>query len=112
MAFSTTSYFAGVGTVFAAIMLGFAGGFVISNPSQKVEPPNKVERVNASAPLPKPPDAQAAAPVPAEAASTPLVAAAQRVAEQKPVAQQQAVSQQQPVSQQPAVAPAPVGGEG
>jgi hypothetical protein len=49
MAFNTTSFFAGVGTVFAAITLGFAGGAMITT-SPKVEP-NRLERVAASAPV-------------------------------------------------------------
>jgi hypothetical protein len=52
MAFSTTSFFAGVGTVFAAITLGFAGGAMITG-SPKVEP-NKLERAAAAAPTPAP----------------------------------------------------------
>jgi hypothetical protein len=48
MAFSTTSFFAGVGTVFAAITIGFAGGAMITT-SPKLEP-NRLERVAASAP--------------------------------------------------------------
>jgi hypothetical protein len=35
MPFNTTSYFAGVGTALAAVALGFAGGFAVSNPTQK-----------------------------------------------------------------------------
>jgi hypothetical protein len=49
MAFSTTSFFAGVGTVFAAVMIGFAGGTLIHTPSPKMEP-NRLERVAASTP--------------------------------------------------------------
>jgi hypothetical protein len=52
MAFNTTSFFAGVGTVFAAITLGFAGGAMITNPP-KVEP-NRLDRVAASAPVTTP----------------------------------------------------------
>jgi hypothetical protein len=48
MAFSMTSFFAGVGTVFAAIAIGFAGGTMITS-SPKLEP-NRLERVAASAP--------------------------------------------------------------
>ena len=47
MAFSTSSFLAGVGTVFAAVTIGFAGGAMIAT-SPKVEP-NRVERVAASA---------------------------------------------------------------
>jgi hypothetical protein len=45
MAFSGSSYFAGVGTVVAAIGLGFACGTMITN--SVVQPPNRLERVNA-----------------------------------------------------------------
>jgi len=48
MAFSTTSFFAGVGTVFAAVTIGFAGGAMITT-SPRLEP-NRLERVAASAP--------------------------------------------------------------
>jgi hypothetical protein len=50
MAFSTTSFFAGVGTVFAAITIGFAGGALIST-SPKMEP-NRLERVAAGTSVP------------------------------------------------------------
>jgi hypothetical protein len=49
MAFSPSSFFAGVGTVFAAITIGFAGGAMLA-PSPKSEP-NRVERVAANAPV-------------------------------------------------------------
>jgi type IV secretory pathway VirB10-like protein len=107
MPINTTSYFAGVATAFAAVALGFAGGFGVSNPTQKVEPPNRVERVAANAPLANPQGVQAAAPVakpdtapPVPPAAAPEPAAPQPVAEQQPPAQQQA-------AQQPAAAPAP-----
>jgi type IV secretory pathway VirB10-like protein len=48
MAFSTTSFFAGVGTVFAAITIGFAGGALITT-SPRMEP-NRLERVAANTP--------------------------------------------------------------
>jgi hypothetical protein len=49
MAFSTTSFFAGVGTVFAAVTIGFAGGALLTTSSPKMEP-NRLERVAASNP--------------------------------------------------------------
>jgi hypothetical protein len=104
MPINTSSYFAGVATAFAAVALGFAGGFIVSNTTQKAEPPNRVERVAANAPLPNPPGVQAAAPVAqpdtAAPAATPEPAAPQPVAEQPP-------PQQQP-AQQAAAAPTPV----
>jgi hypothetical protein len=69
MAFNTTSFFAGVGTAFAAITLGFAGGAMITI-SPKMEP-NRLERVAASAPVITP---VAAAKI--EAPATPSVPAA------------------------------------
>jgi hypothetical protein len=64
MAFSNSSYFAGVGTVFAAVTLGFAVGAMIT--SGGVQPPNRLERVASSAALPasnvQPADAPKAAP--------------------------------------------------
>jgi len=47
MAFSTTSFFAGVGTVFIAVTLGFLGGAMITT-SPQMEP-NRLERVAAGA---------------------------------------------------------------
>jgi len=50
MAFSTTSFLAGVGTVFAAIAVGFGGGAMMTS-TTRVEP-NKLERAAASTPAP------------------------------------------------------------
>jgi len=47
MAFNTTSFFAGVGTVLVAVTLGFAGGALITGSPQKE--PNRLERVAAGA---------------------------------------------------------------
>jgi hypothetical protein len=68
MAFSTTSFFAGVGTVFAAVTIGFAGGAMITT-SPKLEP-NRLERVAASAPAVTP-SAKAETPA-TRLAATPL----------------------------------------
>src|SRR5881394_1544060 len=90
MPFNASSYFAGVGTVFAAVALGFAVGFAISNSATKPEPPNRLERVAANAPLSAPANATAAKPedsasaapaaaapaAPPPAASTPAAPAA------------------------------------
>lgn len=81
MAFSGSSYFAGIGTAFAALALGFAGGAMITNSA--VQPPNKLERVNAAKDPPsadarssqeqastaKPPSAQDTPPSPVVAAT-------------------------------------------
>lgn len=45
MAFSGSSYFFGIGTAFAAIAVGFAGGAMIT--TSAVQPPNRLERVSA-----------------------------------------------------------------
>ncbi len=51
MAFNMTSFFAGVGTVVAAVTLGFAGGAMITTSTQ-VDPPNRLERVAGTASTP------------------------------------------------------------
>lgn len=43
MAFSGSSYFFGIGTAFAAIAVGFAGGAMVT--TSAVQPPNRLERV-------------------------------------------------------------------
>jgi hypothetical protein len=53
MAFSNSSYFAGIGTVVAAISLGFAGGAMIT--TNAVQPPNRLERVISTATPPSAP---------------------------------------------------------
>jgi hypothetical protein len=50
MAFSSSSYFVGVGTAFAAIAIGFAGGAMIT--TSTVQPPNRLERVTSGAASP------------------------------------------------------------
>jgi hypothetical protein len=106
MPFNTTSYFAGVATAFAAIALGFAGGFAVSNPTQKVEPPNRVERVAASAPLPNPQSVQAGASIqrPDAAASVAPAAVTESAPAPQPVEQPPAQEQS---AQQPAAVPVP-----
>jgi hypothetical protein len=44
MAFSGSSFFVGVGTAFAAVAVGFAGGAMIT--TSAVQPPNRLERLN------------------------------------------------------------------
>jgi hypothetical protein len=78
MTFSASSFFAGVGTVFAAVVIGFAGGATLTT-SSKVDPPNRLERVAAgaaapAAPLPTAEPKPAVPPAPA-AAAAPLPAA-------------------------------------
>jgi hypothetical protein len=55
MAFSGSSYFAGIGTAFAAIAVGFAGGAMIT--TRAVQPPNRLERVHAGPVAPSKPEA-------------------------------------------------------
>jgi hypothetical protein len=50
MAFSTTSYIAGVGSVVAALTIGFSGGFFLAKPTPYVEQ-NRLQRVTSSAPI-------------------------------------------------------------
>jgi hypothetical protein len=50
MTFSTTSYIAGVGSVIAALTVGFSGGFFIAKPTPYVEQ-NRLQRVTSSAPI-------------------------------------------------------------
>ena len=52
MPFSTQSYMAGVGTVIAAITIGFSGGFFLA-PNDRVEQ-NRLQRVTSSAPISNP----------------------------------------------------------
>jgi hypothetical protein len=74
MSFNPVSYFAGIGTVFVAIAVGFGGGLLMTNSVHNPDPPNRVERVASSAPLvspttPTPPNT-------AQASTTPVVAPA------------------------------------
>jgi hypothetical protein len=57
MAFSSSSYFAGVATAFVAVGVGFAGGALVT--TSAVQPPNRLERVGASTPLPNAPSSSA-----------------------------------------------------
>jgi type IV secretory pathway VirB10-like protein len=64
MSFSTTSYLAGVGSVIAALTIGFSGGFFIATPPQYVEQ-NRLQRVTSSAPVANPAPQAAVLPKPA-----------------------------------------------
>jgi hypothetical protein len=97
MAFSTTSFFAGVGTVFAAVMIGFAGGSMITT-SPKIEP-NRLERVAARAPVVAAvaaANAETPAVPPVPAAKTEGAAAPDRVIAMTPAPGSQQTVQAQP----------------
>jgi len=98
MAFNTTSFFAGVGTVFAAVMLGFAGGAMITT-SPRMEP-NRVERVAASTPVVA---AKTEAPATPSTETSQTTAAPDRVISlpQKPDTSQAALPEPPPVAPQP-----------
>ena len=46
MAFSTTSYLAGVGSVVVILSTGFAGGYLLATPTRQ-DPPNRLQRLTA-----------------------------------------------------------------
>ena len=63
MSFSTTSYLAGVGSVLAALTVGFSGGLFLAAPTPYAEQ-NRLQRVMSSAPIASPTPQIAAAPKP------------------------------------------------
>lgn len=64
MSFSTKSYLAGVGSVIAALTIGFSGGFFIAKPPPYVEQ-NRLQRVTSAAPIASPaPQTATALPAP------------------------------------------------
>ena len=63
MSFSTTSYLAGVGTVVAALTVGFSGAFFLASPAEHVEQ-NRLQRVASSAPISNPTSQEAITPKP------------------------------------------------
>jgi type IV secretory pathway VirB10-like protein len=77
MPFSTTSYLAGVGTVVAALTVGFSGGLFLAVPERHVEQ-NRLQRVSSTAPISDPAPQTAVTrkleTVPANAASPPAPA--------------------------------------
>jgi hypothetical protein len=75
MTFNPVSYFAGIGTVYAAITVGFGGGLLMTHSVHDTAPPNRVERVTAAARLSPPSVAQTPKPD-AQPSVTPVVAAA------------------------------------
>ncbi len=101
MAFSGPSYFAGVGTAFVAVALGFAGGALVT--TSAVQPPNRLERVTSHAPAPPPP----ATPPSNSSAEQPNVTTAQpSPPPDAPTATPSQKADSQPVRQLPASAEA------
>ena len=88
MPFSTKSYLAGVGTVVAALTIGFSGGFFLAPSTEHVEQ-NRLQRVTATAPVATAP--AAVTPKLAEARPIELVAPA------APATQQPARAETSPV---------------
>lgn len=86
MAFSTTSYLAGVGSVVVILSTGFAGGYMLANPTHQ-DPPNRLQRLAAegqdskgaaqAAPAAKPEVVAMAAPAATSAPAAPPPAAAE-----------------------------------
>jgi hypothetical protein len=102
MAFSTTSYLAGIGSVVVVLSTGFAGGYFLANPAHN-DPPNRLQRVAASAPLPTPAsqptnspslDVAEAAPLATPAAARPQSAPPQPAEEQAPVSAAQVAARE------------------
>jgi hypothetical protein len=114
VAFNTTSYLAGVGSVVAALTIGFSSGFFFAAPTQN-DPPNRLQRVASTAPLPSavpvpvasaqkqeiPKLASAAAAPTASAASAPEMASTTPVAAAAPPSTAVAVAQQAAAPQPP-----------
>lgn len=75
MTFNPVSYFAGIGTVFAAIAVGFGGGLLMTHSVHDSAPPNRVERVTAAAPLSPPPAVAQAPKMEVQPSVAPVVAA-------------------------------------
>ena len=115
MSFNTTSYLAGVGTVVAALTIGFSGGFFLANPTQNTEQ-NRLQRVTSSAPIsspapqaattPKPEITEAnATPAPIQAAQQPAVQVTQTPSRVEPIA---VVAKSVEPAPAPIMTPAPV----
>lgn len=85
MAFNTTSYLAGVGSVVVILSTGFAGGYMLANPTHQ-DPPNRLQRLAAAGqdakpvtqatPATKPEIVATVAPASTPAPATPQPAAA------------------------------------
>ena len=120
MAFNTTSFLAGVGSVVVVLSTGFAGGYFFASPDHNV-PPNRLQRVAASTTDTKAADANAAPAATVQAkpeivAAAPLAPPAQAAepaqASTTPAAQSSAPAAptpgaQQAIADQSAPTPAP-----
>jgi hypothetical protein len=110
MTFNKSSFFAGVGSVFAAIVIGFAGGAIITG-GAGVQPPNRVERVAAGEALQKSSGhAAVASGQPAAVATTPapeptMAAAPAPASDPQPMAQRPAPAAPATASNEAAPAP-------
>lgn len=99
MPFNTKSYLAGVGTVVAALTIGFSGGFFLAPTAEHVEQ-NRLQRVTSSAPISNP------APQAAIMAKAEVTEATQIPLAPAPSPQQPAPSETVPVMAK-AIEPAP-----
>jgi hypothetical protein len=110
MSFSTKSYLAGVGSVIAALTIGFSGGFLIAKPTPYTEQ-NRLQRVTSSAPIASSaPQIASPAPQTAAALPTPAITEARIIStETKPPAVQSAPPETTPIiAKAAAPEPAPV----
>jgi hypothetical protein len=98
MSFNPISYFAGIGTVSAAIAIGFGGGIMLTTSAYKPEPQNRVERVASNKPLPAPSAPQATAPAVQAASAVAATPAAATPEPTTPSAPPQRAMPQQPPS--------------
>lgn len=109
MTFNAPSFFAGVGTVLACLIVGFGGGILISGVlSDGTREPSKIERRAAAEVKPSPAPVTVAAPVPAAAAPVQEAVPAPQPAESKPPepqTQPQGVTQSRPQPAPPQQAP-------
>jgi len=103
MAFSSSSFFVGVGTVVAAIAVGFAGGAMIT--TSTVQPQNRLERVTTAA---APPPTASSSKAPEQANVTAPPAQQPQVPATAPSAQVVATAPSAPVADsQPVQPPSP-----
>jgi hypothetical protein len=107
MAFSTTSYLAGIGSVVVVLSTGFAGGYFLAKPAQN-DPPNRLQRVAASAPLPTPASQPTNSPRQEVAEAAPTTTPAEAAPPATPAVAPPQSTPPQPVAQQAPIPAAPV----